>query len=468
MPTYALAIDIGASSGRHMLLSVQDGRLKLEEIYRFPNGAAEKNGRLCWDVDALWGHILAGMKECARLGKIPASVGVDTWAVDYVLVDGEGRRVGDCVAYRDGRTAPVLDRVPFAELYRRTGIAKQPFNTVYQLMATPKEELERAARLLMVPDWFHYRLCGRMSNEFTNASSTALLNAETHTWDQEVLAMAGIPACLFPEAPLFPGTRLGRLRPEVRREVGFDCEVILPATHDTGSAFVAVPARDGNAAALSSGTWSLLGVENDRPITTDAARAAGFTNEGGYSGNVRFLRNIMGLWMLQCIRRELGDALSFAEMAELAQQGAAYPATVDATDNRFLAPRSMTEEVKAALRQAGAPEPEGLPQLLACVNHSLARCYAEGLQALQGLTGRRFTSLNIVGGGSGNRVLNQWTADATGLPVLAGPSEGTALGNGILQLIALGELQSVSQARQRIREDFDITLYEPDKGEEKQ
>lgn len=465
MPTYALAIDIGASSGRHMLLSVQQGRLKLEEIYRFPNGAAEKNGHLCWNVDALWGHIVAGMKECKKLGKLPASVGVDTWAVDYVLADRDGRRVGDCVAYRDGRTAPVLERVPFETLYRRTGIAMQPFNTVYQLMATPREELERAERLLMMPDWFHYRLCGRMCNEWTNASSTALLNAQTHTWDAEILHLADIPARLLPEPPRMPGTRLGRLLPAVRQEVGFDCDVILPATHDTGSAFVAVPARDENAATLSSGTWSLLGVENPRPITTDAARGAGFTNEGGYDGGVRFLRNIMGLWMLQCIRREEEERFTFAQMAELARQGGDYPYTVDATDNRFLAPRSMTEEVRAALREQGAPEPEGLPQLLACVNRSLARCYAGAIRDLEELTGRRFTSLNIVGGGAGNRVLNQWTADATGLPVLAGPSEGTALGNGVMQLIALGEMQNVAQARQLIRGNFDIAVFEPHKGE---
>ena len=243
--------------------------------------------------------------------------------------------------------------------------------------------------------------------------------------------------------------------------MGFDCSVILPASHDTGSAYMAVPARDDQAAYLSSGTWSLLGTELDGPVVTEKARLAGFTNEGGYQGKIRLLRNIMGLWMMQCIRRELNDRYSFAEMAELALQGAAYPYTVDAIDNRFLAPANMTAEIKAALREAGKPEPSDLPELLACVNRSLAQCYADGIRELGALTGKHYTSLNIVGGGCNNRVLNQWTADATGLPVFAGPGEGTALGNAVAQLIALGELKDLAHARQRIRADFELKTFMP-------
>mgnify|MGYP004598691537 CR=1 FL=1 len=461
MNSAVLAIDIGASSGRHMLGQIENGKLTLEEIYRFPNGAVKKNGRLCWDHQALWEHILTGMKKCVELGRIPASVGVDTWGVDYVLVDEDGRMLSDGIAYRDDRTQAVLDKLSDEELYRQTGIARQPFNTVYQLMTEPKELLQKAHRLLFTPDYFHFLLSGKMVNEYTIASTGALLNPADRTWDKEVLHMAGIPQTLFPEAPKMPGTILGRLRPEVAAEVGFDCSVILPASHDTGSAYMAVPARDGQAAYLSSGTWSLLGTELDGPVVTEKARLSGFTNEGGYQGKIRLLRNIMGLWMLQCIRRELNGQYSFAEMAEMALQGAAYPCTVDAMDNRFLAPENMTAEIKAALREAGSPEPASLPELLACVNRSLAKCYADGIRELSILTGKTYTSLNIVGGGCNNRVLNQWTADATGLPVFAGPGEGTALGNAIAQMIALGELKDLSHAREHIRADFELKTFLP-------
>lgn len=455
---YVLAIDIGASSGRHILGSIENGRLTLEEIYRFPNGAAMQGDMLCWDADALWQHILKGMKKCKDLGKIPASVGVDTWGVDYMLLDGAGKPLGPMAAYRDKRTEKVLSRIPDDWLFARTGIAKQPFNTVYQLMSEPADKLQKARRCLFVPDYFHYLLSGVMVNEFTESSTSALLNAGTGTWDAQVLEKAGIPLHLFPEAPVKSGAVLGGLTAEVQAVVGYNCQVILPASHDTGSAYMAVPARDEHAVYLSSGTWSLLGVEMDHPNTSEDARMIGFTNEGAYDGRVRFLRNIMGLWMLQCIRHENDDRYSFAEMADMAL-AADYACTVDVGDNRFLAPASMTEEVKKALQEQGAPEPD-LPQLLHCVNKSLALCYAQAIADLETLSGKKFTSINIVGGGSQSKVLNQWTADATRLPVYAGPSEGTALGNVAAQLIALGKMQDLKEARARIREDFDIQVYE--------
>ena len=303
-----------------------------------------------------------------------------------------------------------------------------------------------------------YLLSGVMVNEFTESSTSALLNAGTGTWDAQVLEKAGIPLHLFPEAPVKSGAVLGGLTAEVQAVVGYNCQVILPASHDTGSAYMAVPARDEHAVYLSSGTWSLLGVEMDHPNTGEDARMIGFTNEGAYDGRVRFLRNIMGLWMLQCIRHENDDRYSFAEMADMAL-AADYAYTVDVGDNRFLAPASMTEEVKKALQEQGAPEPD-LPQLLHCVNKSLALCYAQAIADLETLSGKKFTSINIVGGGSQSKVLNQWTADATRLPVYAGPSEGTALGNVAAQLIALGKMQDLQEARARIREDFDIQVYE--------
>ncbi|MDD3212377.1 MAG: rhamnulokinase [Eubacteriales bacterium] len=462
MPIHVLAIDIGASSGRHILGSVKDGKLTLEEIYRFPNGLVQRNGHHCWDVDALWADVVEGLKKCAMLGKIPVSVGIDTWGVDYVLLDRHNQRIGDCFSYRDNRTEPLLDRLSAKWLFKHTGIAKQPFNTVYQLMATPSDWLSRADRCLLIPDYFHFLLSGVKSNEYTNASTGALLNCHTRDWDKDVLAEAGIPARLFPDPPVAPGTLLGPMKADLAKEVGFSCEVIAPATHDTGSAFMAVPSRDENTVTLSSGTWSLLGVENDEPVLSEQARKAGFTNEGGYDGTFRFLHNITGLWLLQSIRRELGDRHTYSELTELAQKGETYPGLVDLLDNRFLAPAGgIVNEITAALQEAGSQPPASLAELLGCVMHSLAHGYAEGIRSLETLTGRQYNALHIVGGGSRNEVLNQWTANAAGLPVYAGPDEGSALGNVIAQLIALGEIADLQQARAMVHSNFPIKTYLP-------
>ena len=457
---YVLAIDIGASSGRHILGSVENGQICLEEIYRFPNGASMVEGTLCWDRENLEKHILAGMKKCKEIGKIPASVGIDTWGVDFVLVDEQGTPVAPMVAYRDKRTEQVMDKIDHDELYRLTGIAMQPFNTVYQLMATPKEWLQKAHRCLFAPDYFHYFLSGVVANEFSIASTAALLTAGTHEWDEKVFEMAGIPRRLFPEAPVLPGTCLGELKKDVQAYVGYNCHVIMPASHDTGSAYMAVPAKDENAVYMSSGTWSLLGIETDVPVTCDEAKAAGFTNEGAYGGKVRLLRNIMGLWMLQCVRHELNDQYSFAQMAQMAMESH-YAHTVDAGDNRFLAPDSMTEEVKKALTEQGAPMPETVGDLCKCINLSLAKCYAAAILDLEKLTGKTFTSVNIVGGGSNSEVLNMLTAKATQLPVYAGPSEGTAIGNAMGQMIALGKIKTLQEGRAMIAKSFSIRHYEP-------
>ena len=468
MRQYALAIDIGASSGRHMLGWVEDGRIQMEEAYRFPNGMIEKDGHLCWDVDALSAHVREGLRRCAAMGKPPAAVGIDTWGVDYVLLDERGQRLGDAVAYRDGRTrgmdALLEQTLSFERLYERTGIAKQSFNTVYQLMAELREHPERAAQartLLFMPCYLSWLLTGEARNERSIASTGALVDAATGDWARDVLDAAGIPAGLLGAAPVPPGTPLGRLRPELAADLGFDCQVILPACHDTGSAYIAVPAQSDRAVYLSSGTWSLLGVERPAPILTREAAASGFTNEAGLGG-VRFLRNIMGLWMLQCIRRELGERFSFAEMADMALRGAAYPHTVPVADDRFLAPPSMTEAVRAALREQGAPEPSSTEELLACVTRSLARAYADGIRDLEKLTGTRYEALHVVGGGCQNRVLNQWTANETGLPVLAGPVEGTALGNLMAQWIATGVFAGLAEARQALRRSVELQTYRPE------
>ncbi|MDD3335882.1 MAG: rhamnulokinase [Eubacteriales bacterium] len=457
-----LAIDIGASSGRHILGSIHNGKLRLEEIYRFSNAASQKNGHLCWDLDNLCQQVLSGLKAAASAA--PVSVGVDTWGVDYVLLDENDRLLGDAIAYRDERTNGMEQKVDLETLYRHTGIASQPFNTLYQLMAASKEQLLQAKTFLMMPDYLHYILCGVKANEYTNASTTALLNGCARQWDLEVLKGAGIPDSLF-SAPLrMPGTVLGPFTQEVRNLVGFDATVVLPATHDTGSAYMAVPALDDGAVYLSSGTWSLLGVETTVLHADAQSQEAGFTNEGGYGNTYRFLKNIMGLWIVQSVRKEQENRHSFAEMAELAKEEASFPSRFDANAPRFLAPGSMIQEILMALRETNQPLPERDGQLYACVLHSLADCYAAAIRQLSGLTGKRYTTLNIVGGGSQNAVLNQWTADATGLPVYAGPTEGTALGNLIAQMIASGELSDLPTARKLIRDSFPIQLYQPMKG----
>ncbi|MCD7945326.1 MAG: rhamnulokinase [Clostridiales bacterium] len=478
-----LAIDIGASSGRHILGSVQEGRLVLEEVYRFDNRQVRKDGHDCWDMDNLWSGILGGLKACGERGTIPTVIGIDTWAVDYVLLDRDDRPLGDAVAYRDSRTegmdALVDANIPPEELYARTGIQKQIFNTIYQLMALKKEhpeQLEQAESLLMIPDYFNFLLTGVKKQEYTNATSTNLVNAREKTWDPELIARLGLPTRLFGELSV-PGTVVGELLPEIQAQVGFNATVILPATHDTGSAFLAVPAKDDNAVYLSSGTWSLLGVENEQPITTEASRAQNFTNEGGAWYRYRYLKNIMGLWMIQSIRRELngvsyvagkntfagtGKQWSFPDLITAAEGAQEFPSVVDVDDAGFLAPDSMIQAVKDYCAKTGQPVPETVGEIMQCVYVSLTRRYAEAIRDLQQLTGKTYTSINIVGGGCQDMYLNRMTARAAGLPVYAGPVEGTAIGNLIVQMIYGGEFSSLEEARAAIRRSFNIKEVQPD------
>lgn len=482
---YHLAIDIGASQGRHILGHVEDGRMVLEEVYRFENRQVRRRGHDCWNLEALWENILAGMRACYRLGKIPSTLGIDTWAVDFVLLDRDGGLIGDAVAYRDKRTQGMREQleedVPFDWLYSRTGIQHQPFNTIYQLAALTQErpeELDRAAHFLMLPEYFNYLLTGVIRNEYTNATSTALVNAKTRTWDEEVLIRMGLPFDLF--GPLsMPGTILGGLKESVQARVGYNCQVILPATHDTGSAFLAVPARDDEAVFLSSDTWSLLGVELHKAITTPESQAENFTNEGGAWRRFRFLKNIMGLWMVECIYRELNgisyvegerrnrtagtdqNLWTFEALAEAAREAADFPSTVDVNDHSFLAPESMFQAIRDFCEKTGQQPPETVGETMQCIYHSLALCYADAVDCLSRLTGKRFTSINIVGGGSQDAYLNEMTARATGLTVYAGPVEGVAIGNLLVQMMVTGDYSSLWEARNAIGESFDIQEIVP-------
>lgn len=463
--TYYLAVDIGASSGRHILGGIDGGKLTTREIYRFENNAAMKGDRLCWDAEALENHVLEGLRECARLNLRPASVGIDTWGVDFALLDRQGKRVGDIVAYRDSRTdgmdALLEKTIPYKELYQKTGIAKQPFNTLYQLMAALRENpeyRETVADFLLTPEYLSYVLTGKKAHEETILSTGALLDASTRDWCWDAIRAANLPKHWFHTPIVKAGTRLGSLRPELVKELGFDTAVILPASHDTGSAYMAVPAKDDHAVFLSSGTWSLLGTELAHPLTGADSMAAGFTNELGYGGTTRYLKNIMGMWMLQRIRKERDKKISYNEIASLAGEST-YECYVDATDNRFLVPQSMTDEIRAALKEQGSPAPDADKDLFRAVFLSLAMCYRDSIRQIEKLTGRKFTSMNIVGGGSQDITLNHMTAEVTGLPVYAGPTEGTALGNLIAQMIAGGELDTLSSARRLIAGSFDIQKY---------
>ncbi len=464
MSQYYLAIDIGASSGRHILAHMEDGQIKLEEVHRFPNGMVEKDGELVWDVDQLFAEIKAGMKKCAQLGKVPASVGIDTWGVDFVLLDENNQRIGNAVAYRDGRTKGMDEEVykviPEDELYARTGIQKQMFNTIYQLMALKvkkSEQLAKAKKLLMIPDYFHYMLCGVAAQEYTNATTGQLVNPTTKDWDMEMIESLGYPKEIFQKMTL-PGKVLGDLTKEVQEEVGFNCKVVLPATHDTGSAVMAVPSNQEDTLYISSGTWSLMGTELKEANCSMESKKNNLTNEGGYDYRFRYLKNIMGLWMIQSVKKEIGGELGFGEICEMASK-CTIPSIVDCNDDRFMAPKNMTKEVQAACEESGQQVPQDLAEVAAVIYNSLAQCYAKTIGEIEEITGKHYEEIHIVGGGANADYLNRLTAKATGVPVYAGPTEATAVGNLVAQMIAGDELENLTQARECIFRSFPIAEY---------
>lgn len=464
MEKYYLAIDIGASSGRHILSHMENGKMMLEEIHRFPNGMVEKQGQKVWDVEALFREIRTGMRKCGELGKIPVSVGIDTWAVDFVLLDGEDQRIGNAVAYRDDRTKKmdkkVYERIDEKELYERTGIQKQLFNTIYQLMALKETDpgaLQGAAKLLMIPDYFHFLLTGNAVTEYTNATTTQLVNAETKDWDWELIDRLGYPKTIFQKIQM-PGTKLGSLKDDIAEEIGYHCKVVLPATHDTGSAVLAVPVEGGDALYISSGTWSLMGTELLRADCSERSRQHNLTNEGGYQYRFRYLKNIMGLWMIQSVKKEIGGALGFGEICDAAS-GCSISSVVDCNADRFLAPENMTEEVRAACRESGQQVPEGIAETAAVIYNSLAECYAAAAKEIEEMTGNCYECIHIIGGGANAEYLNRLTARATGKKVCAGPVEATAIGNLAAQMIADGALESLEAARRCIRTSFPVKEY---------
>lgn len=464
MGKYYLAIDIGASSGRHIIAELVDGKIVLEEVYRFWNGMDNKDGSLCWDVDRLFREILTGLKKCKEIGKIPSYMGIDTWGVDYVLLDKDDKILGKTYGYRDSRTngmdEKVYEIISEKDLYKRTGIQKAIFNTIYQLMAVKQnnpEHMEAAETLLMIPDYFNFKLTGVKLAEYTETSTGQLLNPVTKDWDYELIDMLGYNRRMFCKVTK-PGTKVGNFTADVQKEVGFDCEVILPATHDTGSAVLAVPTNDDNAIYISSGTWSLLGVERMEADCSLESMEENFTNEGGYDYRFRYLKNIMGLWMIQSVKKEFEEDLSFGEICAMASKET-ISSIVDCNDDCFLAPKSMIKAVQDFCANTGQQVPETVGEIASVIYNSLAKCYGDTIKGLEKVTGKTYDRIHVVGGGSNAGYLNELTAKYTGKDVYAGPTEATALGNLAVQMMYSGELGGLVEARKCIRNSFEIKEY---------
>ena len=450
---YFLAIDIGASSGRHILGYYDGNKITTEEIYRFDNFPLKKDGRLFWDTDRIFSEILVGLKRAKEIGKIPFSIGIDTWGVDYALLDENDSIIDGVYCYRDSRTEKYFDfvheKIAFSELYNKTGIQFATFNTIYQLYDDKLTgKLEKAKTFLMLPDYFNFKLTGVKKQEYTNATTTGMVNATTRVWDEGILNSLGYKKELF-DSLSSAGEIVGEFTKEVEKFVGFNAKVILPATHDTASAVISAP-LEGQTPYISSGTWSLLGVERNKALTSDISRESNYSNEGSINGSFRLQKNIMGLWMIQQVRHELNDEYDFATLAKMAEENPVLD-VIDVNDSRFLAPPSMIEEIHSAVGRKLS-----VGETCYCVYNNLAEYYAKSLNDLENITGQKYQTLNIIGGGSKNNFLNRLTKEKTGKTVITGPAEGTAIGNLIMQMIGAGEIENIEQARNIVKKSFDI------------
>ncbi|MEH6953694.1 rhamnulokinase [Neobacillus drentensis] len=466
MTKYSVAVDIGASSGRLILGYLENGLLKLNEIHRFENNIVKKGDSYCWEAGKLFQEIKNGLKKCNELGIKPNSIGIDTWAVDFVLLDENDQPLTEAVSYRDPRTdgmmEQVFEKIMKERLYLETGIQFQKFNTIYQLYSIKQnspEILDKAKSFLMIPDYFNYLLTGKKANEYTNATSTQLVNAFTKKWDHDLLDVLGINQEMFQEIKT-PKTVLGSLKEELVSELGFDLQVILPATHDTGSAVIAVP-EENETIYISSGTWSLIGVENYFPICVTKALDYNFTNEGGINYQYRFLKNIMGLWMIQEVKRNYNNEYSFAELVDMAREAKDFKAIVNVNDDRFLKPENMIQEIMNYCVETSQSIPGTPGEVAKCVYDSLAVSYQDAVKEIEEIFEKRFEKINVIGGGCQNEMLNQLVADVTKKEVYAGPVEATAIGNIVAQLMALDEIQDIKEARTIIKKSFEVKKYLP-------
>ena len=449
--TYYLAIDIGASSGRHILSHIESERLVLEEIYRFDNNLTQSKDGLVWDIESLFSEVLNGIKKCKEMGKIPKSIAIDTWGVDYVLLDENKKEIKPCFCYRDSRTTAVVDEVESlvssTELYAKTGIQKQNFNTIYQLYADKKNgRLLNAKYFLMMPEYLSFKLTGVCKNEYTNATTTGLVNAKTKAWDSQIIHALGLTEDLF--KPLFlPSSLVGDLSANIQKAVGFNSTVLFAPSHDTASAVCACPMAD-NDLYISSGTWSLIGTEITQPILSDNARKLNFTNEGGIDYRFRFLKNYMGMWLFQNIRRNLNKSMTYDEMMSLAKNCSEYK-YFDVNDSTLVAPKNMIDAIGKLIGS------NDLGFILNSAYHSLAKSYSEALTEIETVTGKRFKAIHIVGGGCQDKYLNDLTRDYTGKSVTAGPIEATATGNIVSQIMRDKKI-FLATAREIVKNSFDI------------
>ncbi len=468
MATTCIAVDIGASSGRLIAGTIEAGKLELEELHRFKNGMKTIEEHEFWDVESLFQEIEEGLRKAQKVYPQVVSIGVDTWAVDYVLLDAEENVLGKVYAYRDHRTDHTMEDVfkvmERDVIYKKTGVQFLQFNTLYQLKEHYKahpEDVKNVKIYMMIPDYFHYKLSGKTSIEYTNGTTTQMLNVHTNTWDEELIALTGFDKEIF-QAPIAPGTTLGKVKSEILEKVGFDAmNVVVPATHDTGSAVVAVPALDKEFAYISSGTWSLMGVESNKPIADKLAGEYNFSNEGGVNNTYRVLKNIMGLWLIQEVQRLYEYKYSFPQLVEMAQKSKPFHCLINPNDERFLNPNNMIEEIQDFCKETDQNVPTEPGEIARCIFESLAFQYKEVLLQLRQVYDSPIQRIHIIGGGSKNLFLNQLCADFTACDVYAGPDEATAIGNLLMQFIADGTLSTLADARKCVMDSFNIQKFEP-------
>jgi rhamnulokinase len=463
-----LACDLGAESGRLILGSLDGERLVLEELHRFPNTPLKKGASLHWNIPELFAELKLGLKKAGRPGLPISSISTDSWGVDYLLFDADGALLEPAFHYRDPRTRQGVEKAfsktDWETIFAETGIQFMPINTLFQLAAEEPARLQKAELLLGVGDAFNYLLSGKACLEESMASTFQLYNPRTKSWSDPLLQALQLPRFIFP--PVVPsGTRLGPLNEELARETGLGkIEVLATCSHDTGAAVAAVPATGKRWAYLSSGTWSLMGVELAAPVINDACRDLNFTNEIGYGGSIRLLKNIVGLWIVQECRRtweEEGQRYSYSRLTDLAEQSPAFTALIDPADPRFIEPDDMPLKIAQFCRETGQPAVTKPGQVIRAVLESLALLYRQTLSQIEQLTGNKIEQLHIVGGGGKNHLLNQFAANALQIPVLAGPIEATAAGNILVQAIAMGQISSLDAARQIVRCSSDLIQIEP-------
>lgn len=460
-----IAIDIGASSGRLVMGEFKEHKLEIKEVHRFSNGFKNNSGTLYWDVDHLFGEILVGLQLVKKLGHQKCTVGIDTWAVDYVLVNKEGNRLKEVVSYRDNRTEQAIDnltkQMSKKDIYHKTGIQFLPFNTLYQLSVEDDEILAKTDKILLVPDYLSYRLTGKVVMETTNASTTQLLNINKREFDEDLLQELRLSRDQFPQL-VEPGHKIGMVKNDWFPEFDLPaCQVITVASHDTASAVVGTPSTVDNWAYVSSGTWSLLGIETNQPIINSLALEGNYTNEWGAFGTYRFLKNIMGMWIVQEMRNQLPEPYDFSQLVEAAHKVKPFQQYIDFNDERFLNPENMIDEIQAYCKETNQTVPDSPGELAACVFGNLAIIYAIAMEELEAVTTNKIDRLYIVGGGGRNELLNQLTADLSNKTVFVGPTEATAIGNVIIQLITTEKITSLVEGRKLIANSFEIKEFHP-------